>query len=1686
MTLIGKGFVEVDADFAPFWRRVNQEMATGGFDRLGRDSGSRFSEAFSKGSADGAPLAAFTGDLERSRGQFKAVGDQAGKDFSRGITNGLEPAKAKINAFAKDGAASFKHVGDSAKRSSADLKRLYSDISKQNVSRAMRDVERDADRGFASVKRLTSGFRGLFSSLGSGGGGGGFRGLSRDMGSFGAAAGGATATLGGFRIALAALVPITIGFGGALVAAVSALGPLVGLAAAAGTALGAAAQGMGVFTLATMGLTDALKEQIDNQGKAASAAIDNASQQRAAARAIQSAQEGVRTAAQRVQQAIRDERTAVAALGPAYTAARMRLTDFREVVVDASLSLKGARLAAQDARRALAELLAGPSPRVLAEAHRAVTDAVRGESDAVRDLTDAQQALVDLFKPADALDVADATDAVTDAIRNEERARLNLHDQIVATNAILDDPASTDDQKARAALELADAQNAVGDATRDTAHARERLAQLESGPDQAAVESARRRVGDAEYAVAQAAQGTADARADLAEVEQPATSLELAKARLDVAVAENAVGDAQRDRLRSARDLQAAEREGVEGSPEVVAAKQAVADATRDVAEAEHDARRASQALTDAQTSARESLAKLSLAAVDANEKFNKLPPAAQAFARELISLKPKLDELRSTAAQGFFPGATEGLNAAMGSFAEINTVVEKTATVLGEAARKSGELVGSPAFGKDIATIGANNAKVIDTLGEALRHVISAIRHVMVAAGPLTQWLADTINKWALHAAAAAKSGRETGKLADFFEKTRAIAVRLGSIIGHLASGLLGLGKAGSESGNDIWESIDKAAARFDKWANSTKGQEALKDFFRESKELAAALAKIIFGVSGALAFLTLKVLPLTDALQILAPLADDLTIAFVAFKVATKAWAVTAGVAAFATGGWTTAFWALNAALYANPIGLIIGALVAIGAALYLAWTKSETFRDVVTAAFEGVKKAFGWLWQAAKDVFGWLKEHWPLVLGILTGPIGLAILAIKEFGPKLLDAAKWLLDKFVEGVKAAVDLVTDVGGWILEKVIDGFKAAVHFFDTIGDWINHQVYEAVKFVVEGFKSIGGWILARVIDGFKVVTGLLGTVGGWLKNRFEEFVHNSIEGWKVIGGWVLNRIVDGFKTVTDLLGSVGGWIRNRIGEFIHNEIEGLKVIGSWILNRVVDGIKTVTDALGSIGGWLKNRLMDIIDSVGGGLKSVGGSIVDYIVDGMKSGINKLISFVNVILDIIEEIPGVKDIDPIKHLKMAQGGVNGLARGGAFARTGGLVTSPIVLMGEEAPTHPEFVIPTNPAYRDRAQQLLMQAMETIGLAEGGVVSAFRSAIKRTGASTKPSLALWEAGLVESGLRNLTYGHADSRGALQVRDSTARGMGLNNMDPLAVALAFLNRGYWGKGSAIQLAAGNPGQSAGWVAQQTQGSAFPDAYDQVRDSAMKYLSGDEGGGGLLSKITGVVGDLLSKGASFILDKLPGTGAIPDWLKGTGGWILEQVGGWIKDKVGGLFGGNGDGGEGVLTGTQAKAAELAQRFNATITSGYRSPARNAAVGGAANSSHTHGSPSNPGAHDFIPAQGALLAAALGMGAKWVDSHDSGSGLHSHVSWFAQGGLLGAGIPPYGGTFATGGIVPGAIGSPRLIEAHGGEAVMPNGMQLHADIYIGGQKIDERVDVRLSMRDRQSALAWNAGMVR
>lgn len=165
------------------------------------------------------------------------------------------------------------------------------------------------------------------------------------------------------------------------------------------------------------------------------------------------------------------------------------------------------------------------------------------------------------------------------------------------------------------------------------------------------------------------------------------------------------------------------------------------------------------------------------------------------------------------------------------------------------------------------------------------------------------------------------------------------------------------------------------------------------------------------------------------TIAAQAMSAATTRATVATVAQKVAT-------GASAAATGVWTAAQWLLNVALAANPVGLIIIAIAALVAGIIYAYKHSETFRRIVDAAFRAVQAAAAAAWN-------WIKDHWRLLLGIITGPIGAAVMVVISHWDKIVSTARAIQGKVKAVFSGIGGWLRDAGARLVQGFIDGIQA-------------------------------------------------------------------------------------------------------------------------------------------------------------------------------------------------------------------------------------------------------------------------------------------------------------------------------------------------------------------------------------------------------------------------------------------------------------------------------------------------------------------------------------------------------------------------------------------------------------------------------------------------------------------
>jgi hypothetical protein len=210
--------------------------------------------------------------------------------------------------------------------------------------------------------------------------------------------------------------------------------------------------------------------------------------------------------------------------------------------------------------------------------------------------------------------------------------------------------------------------------------------------------------------------------------------------------------------------------------------------------------------------------------------------------------------------------------------------------------------------------------------------------------------------------------------------------------IISDAVSGVKGLDDTSAAAGNleSKMDSAASAARNMDKALSNATGSAARDlDNVAESTDRMATKTGTATGAMGALAggFEALGLGAVATGLQVVGASTDFvsggmdlLTLALestkvkqIATTVTTYAQAVATNVASAATKAWAGVQWLLNVAMEANPIGLVVIGVMLLVGAIILAYNKSDTFRKIVTGAFEAVTAAASWLWKNVLVPFG-----------------------------------------------------------------------------------------------------------------------------------------------------------------------------------------------------------------------------------------------------------------------------------------------------------------------------------------------------------------------------------------------------------------------------------------------------------------------------------------------------------------------------------------------------------------------------------------------------------------------------------------------------------------------------------------------------------------------------------------
>lgn len=332
------------------------------------------------------------------------------------------------------------------------------------------------------------------------------------------------------------------------------------------------------------------------------------------------------------------------------------------------------------------------------------------------------------------------------------------------------------------------------------------------------------------------------------------------------------------------------------------------------------------------------------------------------------------------------------------------------------------------------------------------------------------------------------------------------------------------------------IMEQSAQAAGTFAKESDTLAGRtQILKARFADTQaELGSKLLPVVVKVMDVM-------MPLVDLFMKYSDVLIPLAAIIGGIALATKAYALAEAAASTAKSIATGIQWAFNAAMMANPIVLIVAAIVAVIAIIVLLYTKVEWFRNMVDGAIDGIVAAWQWLWDKIVAMFNWVKDNWPLLLAILTGPIGIAVKLIVDNWDTILNAIKGVWNWIKNNWPLLLAILTGPFGLAVLAITRNWDTIKDFFFRLPGIIRGYLGGLVDIITWPFKQAASGISAvfnPIKDFFWRLPGQIRTFFGGLADIITYPFKIAFDGIK----WLWNNTVGKISfTVPSWVPGIGG-----------------------------------------------------------------------------------------------------------------------------------------------------------------------------------------------------------------------------------------------------------------------------------------------------------------------------------------------------------------------------------------------------------------------------------------------------------------------------------------------------------------------------------------------------------------
>jgi TP901 family phage tail tape measure protein len=250
-------------------------------------------------------------------------------------------------------------------------------------------------------------------------------------------------------------------------------------------------------------------------------------------------------------------------------------------------------------------------------------------------------------------------------------------------------------------------------------------------------------------------------------------------------------------------------------------------------------------------------------------------------------------------------------------------------------------------------------------------------------------------------------------------------------------------------------------------------------------------------------------------------------------------------------------------------GPVTLIVAGIVALGSALIIAWQKSETFRNIVTSAFQTVKEVatevFEKVASFVKEKISEIKNFWDTHGEQIKQAFTNVLNAIGSAFKVVFPIIKEIVFSTIENIKG-----------IINGVITFFEGVIEFFTGIftGDW---------KLAWEGIKKIFSGALQAIWNFIQIT--LIGKVLKFFKG-FGGKIWDAIKG---IGKKLLKPFKDGWNSIKTTINNMKSGVTSKVKSISDSVKSKISKVKEYLVKPFKDGYNKVKEWVNKIKDKVKN-----------------------------------------------------------------------------------------------------------------------------------------------------------------------------------------------------------------------------------------------------------------------------------------------------------------------------------------------------------------------------------------------------------------------------------------------------------------------------------------------------------------